>query len=75
MRKAITNDIKEDMHFGAGNEYNVWSFYGKITEDGKFVHPDEDGFHSRDFIMIFMADAYSGFMRFVYLLAFSLANI
>ena len=74
-RKAITDDKTEDMHFGAGNEYNVWSFYGKIDENGKFVHPHEDGHISKDFIMFYLAESDNSFVRFFYLLALFFANV
>ena len=63
------------MHFGAGNHYNIWSFYGKIDEEGKFIFPEEDGFLSRDFIELFLAFSYKNLVGFATVLAVLIANV
>ena len=62
-RKAITADKRGDMHFGAGNMYTVWSFYGKIDGDGKFVHPEKEGFIANNMVTLYFASAYTTLIK------------
>ena len=67
LRPSLSPDKHDDMHFGAGNNYVVWSFYGRVTAEGKFVHPEEDGFIKKSTVTFYMADSENSILRYIYM--------